>query len=126
VFRSISLKSEIIRPLPKAFVDYLNADSIYLPVNKSTKEMYADVQSDSDEDSEDEESDVDDDDDDNDKEVTAKMPSCQRFEQRLCQASMPDFPDLVKEIRLKIENLEGSVFPKLNWSSPKVHFTGVC
>jgi hypothetical protein len=31
------------------------------------------------------------------------------------------FPDLESKIKEIIEDLEGSVFPKLNWSAPKVN-----
>ena len=30
-FRSITIKSKIIKPLPKEFIDYLHADGVFLP-----------------------------------------------------------------------------------------------
>ncbi|OUM60581.1 hypothetical protein PIROE2DRAFT_46106, partial [Piromyces sp. E2] len=101
-YKKISLKSRII-PLEEEFINYLNEDGIYLPFNdngqpqkfyQAEKDIY-DIDSDWSSDEYDDE-----DEDDN----TNKVPS---------------FPSLEKQINSVIEEFNGNVFPKLNWSAPK-------
>ncbi|OWF36397.1 cell division cycle protein 123 homolog [Mizuhopecten yessoensis] len=94
-FKHITIKSNIL-PLPKEFLDYLQADGIVLPeqcVAASGKHDEDDIEG--------EELDVDWDSADSSE---TKMPS------------FPEFESLIKKI---IKNLGGSVFPKLNWSAPR-------
>jgi len=37
------------------------------------------------------------------------------------QNKVPSFPSLEKQINSVIEEFNGNVFPKLNWSAPKVN-----
>lgn len=37
-----------------------------------------------------------------------------------CSSDCPEFGEFDSEIKTAIKNLGGAVFPKLNWSSPKV------
>lgn len=41
-------------------------------------------------------------------------------------AAVPSFPELQEQIRDAIEELGGTVFPKLNWSSPRVSHGHQC
>ncbi|KAJ3414673.1 hypothetical protein HDV05_006208 [Chytridiales sp. JEL 0842] len=103
-FRKITLKSIII-PLPEDFVDYLNADGVFLPLD-SNGQPQPNMEYLRDSDSDSNSSSMDDDDDDHDEE----SPSWSKI---------PHFPELQQRIQDAIEELGGTVFPKLNWSSPK-------
>ncbi|ORX49946.1 D123-domain-containing protein [Piromyces finnis] len=101
-YKKISLKSRII-PLEEEFINYLNEDGIYLPFNDdgqpqkfyhAEKDIY-EIDSDW---SSDEYEDEDEDDNIN---------------------KIPSFPLLEKQINEVIEEFNGNVFPKLNWSAPK-------
>ena len=35
------------------------------------------------------------------------------------KVSQPEFPELIEDIKRRISELGGNVFPKLNWSAPK-------
>ncbi|KAG0318667.1 hypothetical protein BGZ99_005511 [Dissophora globulifera] len=126
-FRTLSIKSKIIA-LPEDFVDYLNADGVFIPGQTGISYALSDS-----EDDEDEESDMerlrafkegrlppqqhrqrgedsdDDDDDDNEAEQDDKE----------AEAPIPYFPGLELQITQAIDSLGGEVFPKLNWSSPR-------
>ncbi|PGH09941.1 cell division cycle protein 123 [Helicocarpus griseus UAMH5409] len=93
-YRSITPKARLI-PLTDAFLDYLRADGIILPPQDDARSVLADddsgIYSVSDgSDSDEEDSD----------------PSAQ-------------WPELHAQIKAKIEELDGKVAPKLNWSAPK-------
>ncbi|KAK3822139.1 MAG: D123-domain-containing protein [Linnemannia gamsii] len=123
-FRSVSIKSKII-PLPEEFVSYLNADGVFIPGQSGLTLAL----SDSEDDSEDEdisnadrfkalqeatfrqrakagEDDSSDDEDEDDESEQGEAP-------------LPHFPGLEREIERTIDEFEGAVFPKLNWSSPR-------
>ncbi|KAF9933347.1 hypothetical protein FBU30_005751 [Linnemannia zychae] len=120
-FRSITIKSKVI-PLPEEFVDYLNADGVFIPGQSGLTLALSDSE---DDESEDEnisdadrfkalqeatfrqkaEDDSSDDEDDSDSEQ-GEVP-------------LPHFPVLEREIEQTIEEFGGEVFPKLNWSSPR-------
>ncbi|KAK3739092.1 hypothetical protein QZH41_006316 [Actinostola sp. cb2023] len=93
-FKNVTIRSRII-PLPKDFIDYLNADSIVLPGKPYTQSRNSDDESDSEEWQSREE--------DPDQET----------------AQAPEFNEIETKIREEISDLGGSVFPKLNWSAPK-------
>lgn len=88
-FRRVTPKARILSPLPDDFIKYLHADGIQLP-NDSRLGHAGDDNSDQD-------SDVDDD----------------------GANDLFTFTQLDTEINDMIADLGGSVFPKLNWSSPK-------
>ncbi|CAO3635228.1 unnamed protein product [Cunninghamella blakesleeana] len=90
-FRNVTFKSTII-PLPKEFIDYLNADGIYLP--KDGQPMAAST--------------IEELDSENEAE----------YENTTEEENIPQFPDIEQAIRKTIEEY-GAVFPKLNWSSPR-------
>ncbi|ORX65321.1 D123-domain-containing protein [Anaeromyces robustus] len=99
-YKKISLKSHII-PLEEEFINYLNEDGIYLPFNDNgqPQKFYQAERDEYDSDwSSDEYEDEDED------EANNKIPS---------------FPLLEKQINTVIEEFNGKVFPKLNWSAPK-------
>lgn len=99
-YKKISLKSRII-PLEEEFINYLNEDGIYLPFNDNgqPQKFYQAERDEYDSDwSSDEYEDEDED------EANNKVPS---------------FPSLEKQINSVIEEFNGNVFPKLNWSAPK-------
>ncbi|KAF9110111.1 hypothetical protein BGX27_006766 [Mortierella sp. AM989] len=123
-FRSNTIKSKII-VLPEDFIEYLNADGVFIPGQSGVSMALSD--SDSDEEDQQDNSIVrkfeamkmdsfrqvdeignnsseeDEDDDDDDEE----------------EAPLPSFPALEREIQQTIDDLGGEVFPKLNWSSPR-------
>ncbi|KAI8647837.1 D123-domain-containing protein [Parasitella parasitica] len=82
-----------VLPLSQEFVDYLNAESIYLPedgqpVAASIEELDSD-------------------------EETTEFPNAND------DSKIPNFPDVEREIREAIYEYGGAVFPKLNWTSPR-------
>jgi hypothetical protein len=81
----------VIIPLPQEFVDYLNADSCFVPGFEGKSNNEYDVDSDSDGD-------------------TNSVSS---------QIHIPEFPLLDAAIKEGIEAVGKSAFCKLNWSSPK-------
>jgi len=95
-FQQITFKSEII-PLPLEFIQYLHQDSIYMPESAFPK-YQKDASNDYDED----ESKWDDDEPDTE-----------------ANGRFPNFPELEQRIKEVIQNFDGLVFPKLNWSCPK-------
>ncbi|KAE9404018.1 D123-domain-containing protein [Gymnopus androsaceus JB14] len=90
IFRTSSIKSTIIRPLSQKFLDYLNADRVFVP--KGSENVPA-------------ESTLSDDEDD-------VNPDEEEEEQVFA------FPELDEKIRAAIKDY-GAVFPKLNFSAPK-------
>ncbi|KAI9328274.1 cell division cycle protein [Obelidium mucronatum] len=100
-FKKVTLASEVI-PVPQAFLDYLNQDGVFLPLDSNgLPQPSYQVPKNDDDDGSESEAEEEDDDADGD------------------WGSIPHFPEFQEEIRIKIEALGGSVFPKLNWSSPK-------
>ncbi|PHZ16776.1 D123-domain-containing protein [Rhizopus microsporus ATCC 52813] len=88
-FKTVTFKSKIIH-LPDDFIDYLNADSIFLPEDGQPRAAFIEeVDSDQEE-----------------------YPEEQND-------NTPHFPEIEKQIKEAIEEYEGAVFPKLNWSSPR-------
>ncbi|KAG0255877.1 hypothetical protein BGZ95_005647, partial [Linnemannia exigua] len=123
-FRSVSIKSKII-PLPEEFVSYLNADGVFIPGQSGLTLALSDSENDSeDEDISDADrfkalqeatfrqraeagdEDSSDDEDEDDESEQGEVP-------------LPHFPGLEREIEQTIDEFEGAVFPKLNWSSPR-------
>ncbi|KAF7727666.1 hypothetical protein EC973_007324 [Apophysomyces ossiformis] len=101
--RNNSFKSKVIA-LPDEFVDYLNADSIFLPSDgqprsATIEELDEDETSFSDE-------------DDHSKETDTQAIWAQN-------EKIPRFPDIEQFIRDAIDEFDGAVFPKMNWSSPR-------
>ncbi|KAL1935907.1 hypothetical protein VTP01DRAFT_41 [Rhizomucor pusillus] len=90
-FRNVTFRSKIYA-LPPTFIDYLNADNIYLPDDGQPRTADEDATEFSDEDDEDDEGDIN---------------------------KKPNFPEIEQFIRDSIRQLGGAVIPKLNWSSPK-------
>lgn len=89
--------------MPQDFVDYLLADGIVLPAGS-----YVEPKCDVNLENNDDDSDV----RDNDDEVDWSTAETH-------EAEAPSFPELEDKIKFYIDELGGSVFPKLNWSSPK-------
>ncbi|KAI9303859.1 D123-domain-containing protein [Cunninghamella echinulata] len=81
-----------IVPLPTEFIDYLNADGIYLPKDGQPQAAATIEEIDSD----------------------TEYDSTTGEEEE----NMPQFPDIEQAIRQATEDY-GAVFPKLNWSSPR-------
>ncbi|KAF9995786.1 hypothetical protein BGZ79_010499 [Entomortierella chlamydospora] len=125
-FRSITIKSKIIA-LPEDFIDYLNADGVFIPGQSGISMALSDSYSESDSEDQPKKSNMDkfealkresfrqagengddssDDDDGEDEDEDEEVP-------------MPSFPALEREIQQTIDDLGGEVFPKLNWSSPR-------
>ncbi|KAI8099474.1 D123-domain-containing protein [Halteromyces radiatus] len=88
----VTFKSKII-PLSTEFIDYLNADGIYLPTDGQPQAAATIEELDSS------------DEDDATNDIT--------------QENIPHFPQVEQAIRQAIDEFGGAVFPKLNWSSPR-------
>ncbi|EMR08722.1 hypothetical protein PNEG_02899 [Pneumocystis murina B123] len=88
-YRSITPKARVIKPLPSTFIAYLNQDGIVLPHG-------------SDKDS-----------------VNSSIDELIDSEMDIPENPVIAFQALDDEITRTIESLNGAVFPKLNWSSPK-------
>lgn len=101
LFKSHTVESKIIAPLPKQFLEYLASESIKLPaqgdyiqnIEINSENEYSDWEED--------EHDTEDDDEPN----------------RVISTS--DFKELHESIVKHIQELGGKVTPKLNWSAPK-------
>ncbi|KAI8979981.1 D123-domain-containing protein [Pilobolus umbonatus] len=91
-FRSVTFKSKIIR-LPTEFIEYLNADGIFLPEDGQPRAARIEEV-------------------DSDEEETD-------YPEEETNNKIPNFPEIEKQIRDAIYEYEGAVFPKLNWSSPR-------
>ncbi|KAJ3083930.1 hypothetical protein HK102_000826, partial [Quaeritorhiza haematococci] len=103
-FRSVSLKSRIIKPLPEAFIDYLNSDGVFLPLDQNGQPQPSYEPSRKADDYDLDEGSVSWSDDEGEEEE---------------ENNIPHFPELQQQIEDIIEELGGAVFPKMNWSSPK-------
>ncbi|KAG9057505.1 hypothetical protein FS842_006286 [Serendipita sp. 407] len=90
-FSNISMKTTIIRPLPAAFREYLQADGVFPPIGSNDSE--------------------------DGQEPDDDIENSSGSDESLLNNTF-SFPDLDKTIRTVIEDY-GAVFPKLNWSSPK-------
>ncbi|KAI9496185.1 D123-domain-containing protein [Zychaea mexicana] len=94
-FRGVTFRSKTLA-LPSEFVDYLNADGIFLP-EEGQPQAAATIEE------------IDDDDDDSETENSdSGDPSIK-----------PNFPAIESFIRDAVQELGGAVFPKLTWSSPR-------
>lgn len=95
-FKSLSLKT-IIHPLPESFISYLQEDGLFLPRDSEALPARQRTRSFNDED-------------------------YHRWDEEDDETGEPDapsFPQLEAEVAASIAKLDGSVFPKLNWSAPK-------
>lgn len=105
--KNVTIKSVVIRPLPRDFIEFLQSDGVRLPMGATKVSSCASSEGSGEADdawsSDDDNDDIDDDSDNND-DTTPKQYS---------------FPELNRQIQEGIEQLGGSVMPKLNWSSPK-------
>ncbi|KAJ4000380.1 D123-domain-containing protein [Lentinula boryana] len=91
VFHSNSIKSTIIRPLSQEFLNYLNADQVFVPKGSEDVSVESSLSDDEDEDEGGADSDE----------------------------NIYEFLELDEKIRAVVKEY-GAVFPKLNFSSPKV------
>jgi hypothetical protein len=98
----VTIKSVVIRPLPTDFLEFLQSDGVRLPLGATKVSSCAP----SEQDGEDAWSSDDEGDGDDDEEAS---PSPRQY----------SFPTLNQQIEEGIQELGGSVIPKLNWSSPK-------
>jgi hypothetical protein len=96
---NVTIKSEIISPLPEKFVDFLHSDGIRLPEGATKLSSCAPNEAPR----------TDDDDDENGNWGDKNDVSAVQF----------SFPQLNQDITNAIRELGGSVIPKLNWSAPK-------
>ncbi|KAJ3057434.1 hypothetical protein HK097_006362 [Rhizophlyctis rosea] len=119
LFASLTLKSKAL-PLTEDFVDYLNQDGLFLPLDSNgLPQPHYEHPTDSDHNSDGEE-----DDQEWKKEfehLNAAGGADESTETSDTEddQNIPHFPDLETSISSAIEELGGAVFPKLNWSSPK-------
>ncbi|KAG8920593.1 hypothetical protein FRC00_009782, partial [Tulasnella sp. 408] len=96
LFSSITIKTSVIRPLPRDFREYLESDGITIPEGSE------------------------------DAVAQSSLPDDDGSEQGSVDGSDDDepvtkysFPELDSQIRLIMAAYGGAVFPKLNWTSPK-------
>ena len=108
-FSSMSIRSTIIRPLDQAFKDYLESDGVFVPEGSEDASVFCSHSN-----------------------SIAETPICSVAESTLSDEdesegsdrSEPEvqhfsFPELDARIRAAIDQYQ-AVFPKLNFSSPKV------
>lgn len=120
-YNNVTIRSVIIKPLPKEFIEYLESDGITLPLGaENLSSFLPDINHNDDGDwsSDDEAGKVDDDDDDNDRQgrrTGNEKP--ERIEQHQNHKQY-HFPELNEKIKNALDTLGPSI-PKLNWSSPK-------
>ncbi|CCG80865.1 Cell division cycle protein 123 [Taphrina deformans PYCC 5710] len=93
-YKHISPRARVIKPLPAAFIQYLNEDGLMLPQDSRTMKRFEALSSDS------EASDFED----------------EGFEE---EDPTDAFRELHDTIEREIRALGGAVVPKLNWSTPK-------
>ena len=130
-YQKITLKTRII-PLPKDFIAYLKEDGIRLPLNECGEayEFYRRSPNDDDDDSDDDNDDNNDNNDsDHDIDDHRENPNSSPRSPRNMdsstdtedEASSEDrcFPDVDRAISSAVSELDGFIFPRLNWSSPK-------
>lgn len=103
IFSKYTIKSKII-PLTQDFIDYLQQDSIILPSSIVTKIKTYDIY---------------------DKDELMEWEQCwskdtnSKEEDQIKETEQKEFPEIQKAIKQTLDEY-GSVFPKLNWSAPKV------
>ncbi|KAJ1921233.1 hypothetical protein H4219_000832 [Mycoemilia scoparia] len=112
LFKAHTFKSEIIKPLSPEFIDYLLSDGIFIPDQDELPSLKTDWDGFDDPDDEiwksdnkNENSGSDDDDDEEEEEKDIRKT--------------PDLTETTNAIREIISRLGGSVFPRMNWNSPK-------
>ncbi|XP_067915650.1 translation initiation factor eIF2 assembly protein isoform X1 [Heterodontus francisci] len=96
LFKKYTIRS-IVLPLPQNVIDYLLDDGTLVVSGRNEAPSYSRA-----DDGSDEEQDIQWSDDENVTTLTA-----------------PEFPDFAAKVQEAINSLGGSVFPKLNWSSPR-------
>lgn len=98
----MTIKSIVLQNLPVDFIDFLLSDGVRLPLGATKLSSCAPNES-------------------QDEDVWSSSSECD--EQDDCDAASPpkqfSFPELNSQIEEAIQQLGGSVIPKLNWSSPK-------
>ncbi|KAF9435279.1 hypothetical protein BGZ76_006576 [Entomortierella beljakovae] len=122
-FRSITIKSKIIA-LPEEFINYLNADGVFIPGQSGVSMALSDSDSENDDEEEYKKSTL-------DKLNALKLETYRQANEANDSSSedesdeegeetpLPSFPALEREIQQTIDELGGEIFPKLNWSSPR-------
>ena len=106
---NVTIKSIVLQSLPFDFIDFLLSDGIRLPLGATKVSSCAPNESQ---------------DEDDDVWSSSSSKWCDE-EQDSCDAAVTSsprqfsFPELNSQIEEAIQQLGGSVIPKLNWSSPK-------
>ncbi|KAJ1560432.1 hypothetical protein HK405_007121 [Cladochytrium tenue] len=108
-FRAVTLKS-VVLPLSDEFVEYLNADGVFLPRDRNGNHQPHFPR---------QENSADDESDSTESDTSSADSGGDDEDDPPAWATIPDFPDLERDIAEAIKELGGAVFPKLNWSSPK-------
>ncbi|KAJ3190461.1 hypothetical protein HDU85_000759 [Gaertneriomyces sp. JEL0708] len=125
IFSSVTLQSRII-PVSEDFIEYLNADGIFLPLDGNGLPQHG-FSSDEEEESasSDERTSLDEESDKWRNEMLARFrpagdeSDSDGNDDETVEPSVPSFPQLQAEIESAIQAFGGAVFPKMNWSSPK-------
>ncbi|CAB9508493.1 division cycle protein 123 [Seminavis robusta] len=94
---NVTIKSQLVSPLPADFSDFLLADGIRLPEGATRLSSCAP----------------------NEQEQQPDDSSCDDQQSNDSEQKQFSFPQLNQQIEEAIEALGGSVVPKLNWSAPK-------
>lgn len=115
IFAKSSLKSTVIRPLESQFQEYLHADGVFVPEGSDNRSALFEgslwVLEDSGPQSRPETEISDDGSSEGEEDSDALAVPSHHY----------SFPDLDAKIREVVKEY-GGVFPKLNWTSPRVHF----
>ncbi|KAI9007763.1 D123-domain-containing protein [Hyaloraphidium curvatum] len=99
-FRGVTFASRVIGPLPPAFVDYLHADGVFLPLDSNGDPQPALATSDAGSD-------------------TSEETCSEANDGDAWLQNIPSFPELEEQISAAIAELGGTVFPKLSWTAPR-------
>lgn len=117
--KNVTIRSIIIKPLSEDFVDYLKGDGVTLPQGAEQVSSFLPSNTNTN---------IDDDDwsHESKNDNTNKVPNADDNDSPSSDTSNsqddenpPSFPELTQQIQEAITTLNGSVLPKLNWSSPK-------
>lgn len=117
-YNNVTIRSVIIKPLPKEFIEYLESDGVTLPLGaENLSSFLPDINYDGNADwsSDDEGGKVDDGADRQDRRTRHEKP--ETIDQ-LVNRKQYHFPALNEKIKNALDTLGPSI-PKLNWSSPK-------
>ncbi|KAF3818719.1 hypothetical protein GH733_012136 [Mirounga leonina] len=113
LFRSLTIKS-VILPLPQNVKDYLLDDGTLVVSGREDPPTHSQP------DIDDEAEEIQWSDDENTATLTVRAEPFQCGDSLTLLRKAPEFPEFTTKVQEAINSLGGSVFPKLNWSAPRL------